>query len=109
MRYIADEALRGAGNEVDYVAELVPSIADLDVLARADRQSMVLITEDKDFGELVFRRRQPNQGVVLLRLSGLTRQRRIAIAAQVFADRVADFVGAFTVVTDTAVRVRRQK
>ena len=117
MRYLADEsverqivdALRVAGNEVDYVAELAPGIADLVVLARANRQSVVLITEDKDFGELVFRRRQPNQGVVLLRLSGLTRQRRIAIAAHVFANRAADFVGAFTVVTDTAVRVRKQE
>jgi len=109
VRYLADEsverqivdALRSAGNEVDYVAELAPGTADLDVLARANRQSMVLITEDKDFGELVFRRRQPSPGVVLLRLSGLTRQRKIAIAAQVFADRAADFAGAFTVVTDT--------
>ncbi len=117
MRYLADEsverqivdALRVAGHEVDQIAELAPGSTDSDVLARANRQSAVLITEDKDFGELVFRGRQPNPGVVLLRLSGLTRQRKIAIAVQVFADRAADFAGAFTVVTDTGVRIRRQK
>jgi predicted nuclease of predicted toxin-antitoxin system len=117
VRYLADEsvgqsivdALRGAGYEVDSIAELSLGASDLDVLARASRQSSVLITEDKDFGELVFRRKQPNPSVVLLRLSGLTRQRRIAIAVQVFADRAADFAGAFTVVTDAGVRVRRPK
>ena len=117
MRYLADEsvgrpivdALRRAGYEVDSIAELSLGASDLDVLAQANRQSVVLITEDKDFGELVFRGRQPNPGVVLLRLSGLTRQRKIAIAVKVFADRAADFAGAFTVVTDAGVRVRRPK
>lgn len=117
MQYLADEsverqivsALRRAGNEVDHIAELAPGSPDLDVLERANHQAIVLITEDKDFGELVFRRSQPNPGVVLLRLSGLTRQRKIAIAIQVFADRAADFAGAFTVVTETGVRIRRQK
>jgi predicted nuclease of predicted toxin-antitoxin system len=78
------------------------------MLARANRGSSVLITGDKDFGELVYRRRQQNSGVVLLRLSGLTQQRKVAIAVQVFADRAADFAGAFSVVTETAVRVRRK-
>ena len=78
------------------------------MLARANRGSSVLITGDKGFGELVYRRRQQNSGVVLLRLSGLTQQRKVAIAVQVFADRAADFAGAFSVVTETAVRVRRK-
>jgi hypothetical protein len=43
-----------------------------------------------------------------LRLSGLTQQRKVAIAVKVFADRAADFAGAFAVVTETGVRVRRQ-
>ncbi len=64
MRYLADEsierrivdALRSAGHEIDYIAELAPGASDPDVLARANRQSIVLTTEDKDFGEQVFRR-----------------------------------------------------
>ena len=116
MRYLADEsverhivsALRGAEYEVDYMTELAPGTADPDVLARANRRSTVLITGDKDFGELVYRRKQPNPGVVLVRLSGLTQQRKAAIAIQVFADHAADFAGAFSVVTETGVRVRRQ-
>jgi len=116
VRYLADEsverqivdALRRAGYEVDYIAELAPGADDPDVLERANRGSSVLITGDKGFGELVYRRRQQNTGVVLLRLSGLTQERKVAIAVKVFADRAADFAGAFAVVTEIGVRVRRQ-
>jgi predicted nuclease of predicted toxin-antitoxin system len=116
VRYLADEsverpivdALRQAGHDVGYVAELAPGASDPDVLARANQESSVLITGDKDFGELVFRQGQRNSGVVLLRLSGLTRQRKAEIATQIFASHARDLVGAFSVVTEKGVRVRRR-
>lgn len=63
MRYLADEsverqivdALRQAGYEVDYIAKIAPGADDSDWLARVNRQESVLITGDKDFGELVYR------------------------------------------------------
>lgn len=116
MRYVADEnaerqivdALRRAGHEVEYIAETAPGATDPEVLERANRLSAVFITADKDFGELAYRRRQQNAGVVLLRLSGLTQERKAAIVLQIFADHSADFADAFSVVTETGVRVRRQ-
>jgi predicted nuclease of predicted toxin-antitoxin system len=103
VRYLADESverqivdpLRQAGYEVDYIAETAPGADDPDALARANREASVLITGDKDFGELVYRRRQKNAGVVLLRLSGLTHQRKATIAIKVFASHAADFAAAF--------------
>lgn len=91
------------------MTELAPGTADPDVLACANRPSAVLLTGDKDFGELVYRRKQANPGVVLLRLAGLTQRRKDEIAVRVFADHASDFPGAFTVVTQNDVRVRRQK
>ena len=116
MRYVADEnverqiveALRHAGYEVEYIAETAPGATDPEVLEGANRESAVFITGDKDFGELVYRRRQQNSGVVLLRLSGLTRERKVGIALKVFGDHSADFANAFSVVTETGVRVRRR-
>lgn len=63
MRLLADEniaaplvlALRAAGHDVTYVAELAPGIADDAVLSLALRQGRLLLTEDKDIGELVIR------------------------------------------------------
>jgi predicted nuclease of predicted toxin-antitoxin system len=63
MNILADESvdrqiverLRQDGHEVLYIAEMEPSIEDDLVLERANERSALLVTADKDFGELVFR------------------------------------------------------
>lgn len=86
MRYLADEnmsaavvaGLRAAGHDVAFIAEDSPSIPDDFVLARAVRESRVLITYDKDYGKLVFVDRQPaDSGVILFRLRNLSPEARI--------------------------------
>ena len=75
MKLLADEsaegptvyALRAAGHEVLFVAEISPGIADRAVLEIARREEALLLTADKDFGELVFRNREPHRGVLLIR------------------------------------------
>ncbi len=54
-----------------YVAEMAPGVSDQDVLNLANHEQAVLVTADKDFGELVFRQHLLNPGVILLRLTGL--------------------------------------
>ena len=76
MRLVADESVEGPtverlrrdGHVVIYVADLDPGIEDPDVLAVAWREQALILTADKDFGEIVFRRRHPHAGVLLLRL-----------------------------------------
>lgn len=77
MRILADEnmerqtvsALRAAGHDVRWVKEEQPSTADPDVLIWATRESRLLITYDKDFGEISQRRRQPAPyGIILFRI-----------------------------------------
>lgn len=63
MNLVADEGvdghiiarLRQDGHDVLYIAEIEPSISDDIVLSHANAQEALLLTEDKDFGELVFR------------------------------------------------------
>lgn len=47
----------------------LPRLPDEDILAFAVRDDRIVITNDKDFGELVFRDRRPHRGVILLRLA----------------------------------------
>ena len=76
MRWLADECvtvslvreLRGAGQDVLYIAEFAASLSDVEVIALAFREGRLLLTADKDFGELVFRRGQAVPGLVLLRI-----------------------------------------
>jgi hypothetical protein len=75
VRFLAEEscdtaitrALRAAGHDVLVVSELRPGMSDAEVLAMADSQARVLITEDKDFGQLVRAAGRQRGGVILLR------------------------------------------
>lgn len=116
MNLVADEGverpvverLRGDGHQVVYVAELSPSVADEEVLRQANAGSAVLMTADKDFGDLVFRQGLAHSGVVLLRLAGLANGTKAEIVAEVCRSREAELIGAFSVVSRGQVRIRRR-
>lgn len=91
MNFLADESvdgpivyrLRERGYRVQYVAELDPGIDDEVVLAMSRDLEAILITADKDFGELVFRRQLTHTGVILIRLPEFTPQQRAELTANV--------------------------
>ena len=100
------ERLRQEGHDVVYVAELSPSITDEEVLQQANARSAVLLTADKDFGELVFRQGLVHSGVVLLRLAGLANAAKAEIVAEICRERTAELIGAFSVVSPGQIRIR---
>lgn len=79
MKLLADEGvdrqivalIRDEGHDVAYVLEMEPGISDEAVLDLANREARILLTADKDFGELVFRQGLLAPGVILIRLSAL--------------------------------------
>ena len=115
MRLVADEnldrsviqKLREAGHEVISVAEMEPGISDEVVHATANSAEALLITEDKDFGELVFRCSLVHQGVILLRLAGLPVAAKAELLVATIATHERELNGAFSVVTPRAIRIRR--
>jgi predicted nuclease of predicted toxin-antitoxin system len=114
MKLVADEsvdlpiivALRAAGHEVLAVIELAPGISDETVLALANDHRDLLLTVDKDFGELVYRLRRVHWGVVLIRLAGLDPHQKALLVERVFQHRGPELSGSFTVISPTLVRVR---
>jgi predicted nuclease of predicted toxin-antitoxin system len=68
------EALTAAGHDVVYAGDWTEALADEEILARAFREGRVLVTLDKDFGELAVVHRQPHMGVV--RLVGVQARRQ---------------------------------
>ena len=82
MDFLADEscawpvirALREAGHDVIAIAEVAKGATDEQVLERAFKENRVLITEDRDFGELVYAQRRPSTGVILLRFDSRARR-----------------------------------
>ena len=101
------ERLRQDGHVVLYVAEMEPGISDQEILQRANAQMSTLVTADKDFGEMIFRQGQLNtDGVVLLRLAGLSAEKKADIVSGVFHDRETALLQAFSVISPGQVRIR---
>jgi predicted nuclease of predicted toxin-antitoxin system len=100
--------LRDAGHQVSYIAELSPGSPDADVLDRANRNDEILVTEDKDFGELVFRQNLTNRGVILLRMYGLSASDQAAALLDFLANHGERAADAFSVITMTSFRIRHQ-
>ncbi len=100
MRFYADEnvdypviqRLRTHGHEVKAVSETEPALADEEVLERANAAEAILITIDKDFGELVYRSSLSSKGVILLRLETLPSHAKAAVLAAVVEQHGAELL-----------------
>ncbi len=114
MKLLADENLHGGivawlraqGHDVLYAAEGLPGESDDDVLALAQREGRVVITDDKDFGELVFHRRLSSSGVLLVRLDTPDLASRLKRLAEAWPTVEAHGNGQFIVISDRKIRVR---
>lgn len=114
MKILADENiardvvswLRSIGHDVLSAAEENPSTSDVDWTELAMRDQRVILTFDKDFGELVFRDGLACNGIVLLRLDDLTVAEILVRLQSVWAVVEANPVNRFIVITETKVRVR---
>jgi len=117
MRFLLDESadvrlvayLLSLGHDVTAIARDYPaSLADQQVLSIATSGGRVLITRDRDFGELIVNQQLPHQGVIFLRLRLLSLANQTSRVGFVLAHHQADLqAGEFLVVTDSRVRVYR--
>ena len=117
MTFLADEnfprpaldALRKAGWDVLSIAEECPGVSDEEVAALCAEQQRILLTFDKDFGELVFRRGlSAGSGVVLFRFTPESPEEAAELALGLVESQ-ADLGGSFCVVTRDRIRVRPLK
>lgn len=88
--------------------ELKPGITDEEILKMAVDMEAILLTEDKDFGELTFRLRKKNKGIVLTRMSGLPIEDKINKLKEVLKKHFEELKDRFTVITSKKVRIRNQ-
>ncbi|HVR94983.1 MAG TPA: DUF5615 family PIN-like protein [Thermoanaerobaculia bacterium] len=114
MRILANEnfpgpvisALRALGHDVKSVTESMRGASDREILGQAQREDRLVVTFDKDFGELAFRFGLPSSsGVVLFRLSGSSPDADNARALAALGSR-DDWQGHFAVITDDRIRLR---
>ena len=114
MRFLADEScdaavvrtLRHAGHDVVTVAEESSGADDRVVIDLSRRSNRILLTEDKDFGQLVFATRSGTAGVLLLRYPARARHRLARDVATLVAARAERLRGRFVVMQPGRVRIR---
>jgi predicted nuclease of predicted toxin-antitoxin system len=116
MRFLVDECtgpgvaqwLREHGHEVFSVYDEARGMSDPDIVEKAFAENRILITNDKDFGERIYREQYPHRGVVLLRLEDERPAVKFATLRRLLAghsDRLADH---YLVVTEERVRFARK-
>jgi len=112
MKFLVDECtgpavahwLEQQGHDVFSVYDQARGIDDDKVIEIAQGEGRILITNDRGFGEKVFRERRPHHGVVFLRLANERSANKIRVLDQLISlhgDAIADH---FVVVTDTQIR-----
>lgn len=116
MDFIADECVDGhvikalaeAGHVVRSIRDTDPGSTDEQVLMIAHGRACILITEDKDFGDLVFARNAEHTGVVLIRLDGFPPPGKVARVMMAIGHHIQELPGAFTVIDKNKVRIRKR-
>ncbi|MBU0701191.1 DUF5615 family PIN-like protein [bacterium] len=116
MRFIVDECtghavacwLREQGHEVFSVYEKARGSGDGEIIQKAFEENWILLTNDKDFGEKVYRERLPHNGVILLRLVDERTHNKIRVIRQTIKDYAEQIADHFLVVTETQVRLARK-
>jgi predicted nuclease of predicted toxin-antitoxin system len=115
MRFLLDENaeyrlalfLRAHDHDVTSIArDYTQGMSDRDILDIAYREQRIVITNDRDFGALVFRQRLPHAGVIFFRLGmtdALVKRSWLAYLIEHYPDELHHFI----VVTDRGIRVRR--
>ena len=115
MKFLLDESvelrlypfLQELGHDVTSVAkDYSYGLLDEDVLLLAAQENRTLITNDKDFGELIFHHHRPHTGVILLRMKGANieaKQTRLKEVMSEYSDQLHHFL----VVTQKSVRIRK--
>jgi predicted nuclease of predicted toxin-antitoxin system len=114
VRWLADEciaaslveALRHAGHDVLHVTEHAAGLQDVDVVELAMREERLLLTEDKDFGDLIFRHGRAAPGIVLMRITSENprlQDERLITAIDQYGDRL---FGQYLVIEEGRFRSR---
>lgn len=114
MRFLANEnfpgdavtAMRAAGHDVVWVRSDAPGMKDPDILAWAVRDDRILVTFDKDFGELAWHARLPAAcGIILFRMP-MPNPGTVGAVLTGCIDARTDWSGHFSVIEPGRLRMR---
>ncbi len=116
MRFLVDECtgpsvaswLRSLGYDVYSVYDQNPGMSDKDIIEKAHIENRVIITNDKDFGEMVYRIGKTHAGVILLRLEDERSKSKKQILSYIIENYQGEIDNSFIVATEQRIRIARK-
>jgi len=117
MKFLVDECvgpkvalwLRQNNYDVFSIFDDMRGATDNVVLKKASQENRILITSDKDFGDMIFNQKEQYHGVVLLRLLDQTTPNKIKVLEWLFEHHYKDLTRNFVVVTEKTVRIIQRR
>ncbi len=88
------------------VRELIKGSSDAEIIEFAASKNLIIITSDKDFGELSFRLHKSNYGIILLRLQYLTPEEKANLLILSLKKLGSNIAGKFIVIEQDSIRIR---
>lgn len=116
MRFLVDECtgpavanwLRKQGYDVFSVYDQSRGITDDEIIQKAFSENRILVTNDKDFGEKIFRDNKAHKGIILLRLEDERANSKITAIEQLLKNHSDKIKNNFIVATENRVRVAKK-
>ncbi|MBI3169447.1 MAG: DUF5615 family PIN-like protein [Chloroflexi bacterium] len=116
MRFLVDECtgpavaewLQAQGHEVFSVYDSARGMDDNDIVQKAFEENWILITNDKDFGDQIYREQKPHHGVILLRLDNERAKNKIDVLKKLLVSYADRLPNQFVVATEEKVRFAKQ-
>lgn len=117
MRFLVDECigpavaewLRSLHHDVFSVYDEARGLDDESLIQKADLENYILISADKDFAEIIFRRKKPHKGVILLRLEDERPTNKITVLKRVLESHSDKLSGNFVIATEKTIRIIEEK
>ena len=117
MKFLANEnipksvwgELMREEHDVSSIANTSPGANDKTVIEIAQNEDRIILTFDKDFGELVFKKKTNVKGVILLRIAPKSVNFVLERLRDLFSRSEIEFENSFLVVEEDKVRLRRLK
>ena len=114
LKFLADEScdfavvrcLRAAAYDVDAIMETASGASDANIIKMAVRSGRILMTEDRDFGDLVYAHQKEHGGIILIRYPSTTRRDMAATILALVKQKGEALAGCFVVVSPLKIRIR---
>jgi predicted nuclease of predicted toxin-antitoxin system len=103
---IIEEWLTQEGFNVIALRKINPEMADLDIIRLANNKNAIIISMDKDFGELVFKNQLLHKGILLLRLDDAVAEEKLSAIQNIFPNYFFQIQNNFCVYQNGKLRIR---